>query len=40
MDNALELGEFASYEAYLADLGVSLCLPCLLHPLDSFVVLN
>ncbi len=40
MDDALELGEFASYEAYLADLGMSLRLPCLFHSLDSFVVLN
>ncbi len=40
MDDALELGEFASYEAYLADLGVSLRLPCLFRPLDSFVVPN
>ncbi len=40
MDDALELGEFASYEAYLADLGVSLHLCCLFCPLDSFVVSN
>ncbi len=37
MDDASELGEFDSYEAYLADLGVSLCLPCLFHPLESSV---
>ena len=37
MDDALELGEFDSYEAYLADLGVSLRLPCLFHPLESSV---
>ncbi len=40
MDDVLELGEFASYEAYLADLGMSLHLPCLFHHLESSVVLN
>ncbi len=39
MDDALELGEFDSYEAYLADLGVSLRLPCLFLPLESSVAL-
>ncbi len=39
MDNALELGEFDSYDAYLADLGMSLRLPCLFHPLESSVTL-
>ncbi len=35
----MELGEFDSYEAYLADLGVSLCLLCLFHPIESSVAL-
>ncbi len=39
MDDAMELGEFGSYEAYLADLGMSLRLPCLFHPLESSVTL-
>ena len=39
MDDALELGEFDSYEAYLADLGMSLRLLCLFHPLESSVAL-
>ncbi len=38
MDDALELREFDSYKAYLADLGVSLHLPCLFPCLEGFVV--
>ncbi len=37
MDDVLELGEFDSYEAYLANLGMSLHLLCLFHPLESSV---
>ncbi len=40
MDNALELGEFDSYEAYLANLGMSLYLPCLFPCLESFGCFN
>ncbi len=36
MDDAMELGKFESYEAYLAALGMSPHLPCLFPNLESF----